>query len=361
MAPFWTNIDLRAFNPLKREEGFVALDVGSSSIKMVEAAGEANGYRLLHVGILPLPPTAIQNNMVMDEEAVVKTIKSLIQANGVRSTKVICAVPGRAVIIKKIELPTQREKELEANVEFEASNVIPENLENVNLDYQVLTDDGKKMEILLVAVKKEIINSYAEVIHEAGLSPAIMDVDYFAMENMHEMNYEPNPDEVVGLIHIGARYTTINVLRDGFSSFTGDLVLGGEAFTESLMQSLQISYDQAEKLKVTGILEGKKNADLQSLLKTASESLVDEIARTLSLYGVVGAEEGVHRFYLSGGGARVPGLCALFAERLRAPVELSEPFRGFSFSKNIDRDYLAESALALAVGAGLSMRRPGDR
>ena len=361
MSPFWSNIDLAALNPFRRAEGFVALDIGSSSIKMVEAAGEPNGYRVLHAGILPLPAGAVQNNMVVDKETVVRTVKSLIQANGIRSTNVICGVPGRAVIIKKIELPTQDEKELEANVEFEANNVIPENLENVNLDYQVLTNDGKRMDILLVAVKKEIINSYAEVIREAGLSPAIMDVDYFAMENMHEMNYEPNPGEIVGLINIGARYTTINVLRDGVSSFTGDLVVGGEAFTESLMQSLQVSYDQAEKLKMAGLLEGKKSVDLQSLLKPASDSLVEEIARTLSLYGVMGTEEGVHRFYLSGGGAKVPGLCPLFAERMGVPVQLSEPFRGFGMSKSIDRGYLADSALALAVGVGLSIRRPGDR
>src|SRR2546425_6989999 len=205
MSPFWSNIDLAALNPFRRAEGFVALDIGSSSIKMVEGAGEPSGYRVLHAAILPLPAGAVQNNMVVDKETVVRTVKSLIQANGIRSTNVICGVPGRAVIIKKIELPTQDEKELEANVEFEANNVIPENLENVNLDYQVLTNDGKRMDILLVAVKKEIINSYAEVIREAGLSPAIMDVDYFAMENMHEMNYEPNPGEIVGLIHIGSR------------------------------------------------------------------------------------------------------------------------------------------------------------
>lgn len=361
MAPFWSNLSLAALNPLRRETGFVAVDIGSSSVKMVEAAEESNGYRLIRAGILPLPPTAIQNNVVADKESVVKTIKSLIRASGIRSTKVICAIPGRAVIIKKIELPTQEEKELEANVEFEASNVVPENLENVNLDYQVLMNDGKKMDIVLVAVKKEIINSYADVVREAGLSPAIMDVDYFAMENMHEMNYEPNPAEVVGLIHIGARYTTINVLRDGYSSFTGDLVLGGEAFTESLMESLQIPYEAAENLKITGLLEGRKSPDLQAVLRPTSEALVEEIARTLSLYGVVGAEEGVHRFYLSGGSARVPGLCPLFAERLGVPTDLVEPFRSFGLSKTIDRGYLADSALALAVGAGLAIRRPGDR
>lgn len=363
LPAFWKSIDLAGLNPFRKEEGFVALDIGSSSIKMVEAIGEKNGYRLVNLGILPLPSTAVQNNMIAEKDVVVKTIQSLIQANGVKATRVVSAVPGRAVIIKKIQLPAQGEAELEANVEFEATNVIPESLENVNLDYQVLSflDDGSKMDVLLVAVKKEIINSYTQVIQEAGLTPAIMDVDYFAMENMYEANYEIKPDAVVGLIHIGARYTSINVLKNGISTFTGDLQVGGEAFTESLVQALQVSYDQAETFKVTGLLEGKKNADLESLLKPMCGSLADEVSRTLSLYAGMAAEEGINSVYLSGGCAKVPGLCPLLGEKLGVPVELADPFRGFNVTRSIDKDYLAESALVLAVGAGLSIRRQGDK
>ena len=363
MAAFWKNINLAALNPFRQEEGFVALDIGSSSVKMVEVVGEKSGYRLVNLGILPLPPTAVQNNMVADKEVVVKTIQSLIQANGVKATRVVSAVPGRAVIIKKIQLATQGEEELETNVEFEANNVIPENLENVNLDYQVLgyLDDGSRMDVLLVAVKKEIINSYTQVIEEAGLAPAIMDVDYFAMENMYEINYEPTPDAVVALIHIGARYTSINVLKNGISTFTGDLQVGGEAFTESLVQALQISYDQAETFKVTGLLEGKKSTDLEALLKPTCDSLAEEISQTLSLYGAMGAEEGINSVYLTGGSAKAAGLCPILGERLAVPVELSEPFRGLSIAKHIDQDYLTESALVLAVGVGLSIRRPRDK
>jgi len=206
IPPFWKQLNLGGLSLFRPEGGFVALDIGSSSVKMVEAVGEKNGYRLLNLGILPLPPTAVQNNMIADKDVVVKTIQNLIHANGVKATRVVSAVPGRAVIIKKIQLPAQEEAELEANVEFEASNVIPETLENVNMDYQVLNyvEDGSKMDVLLVAVKKEIINSYTQVIQEAGLTAAIMDVDYFALENMYETSYEVKPDEGVGLIHIGA-------------------------------------------------------------------------------------------------------------------------------------------------------------
>jgi len=359
----WKNLDLAALNPFRSDEGYVALDIGSSSIKMVETAVEKNGYRVINVGIVPLPATAIQNNMVADRDVVVRTIQSLIQNHGVKATQVISAVPGRVAIIKKIQLPSQPEEELEANVEFQASQVIPDTLENVNLDYQVLDflEVGNKIDVLLVAVKKEIINSYTQVIKEAGLTPTIVDVDYFAMENMYEINYEPDSNGVVGLIHVGARYTSINVLKHGVSAFTGDLPVGGEAFTEALVHSLQLSYDQAETLKVTGQPEGKKSADVETLLKPTADYLVAEISRTLSLYRAVADEEGIHKIYLSGGSARTPGLARILAERLGVEVELSEPFRGFNLARNIDRDYLAISAPALAVGAGLSIRRPGDK
>lgn len=363
MASFWKKFDLAALNPFRTDEGYVALDIGSSSIKMVEAAVEKNGYRVINVGILPLPATAIQNNMVADKDVVVRTIQSLVQNHGVKATQVISAVPGRVAIIKKIQLPVQGEEELEANVEFQASQVIPDTLENVNLDYQALDylEVGNKMDVLLVAVKKDIINSYSQVIKDAGLTPTIIDVDYFAMENMYEINYEPESNGVVGLIHVGARYTSINVLKHGVSAFTGDLPVGGEAFTEALVHALQLSYDQAETLKVTGQSEGKKSADVATLLKPTANYLVAEISRTLSLYRAVADEEGIHKIYLSGGSAKVPGLSRILAERLGVGVELSEPFRGFNVSKNIDRDYLADSAPALAVGAGLSIRRPGDK
>ncbi len=364
MVPlFRKTFSLLNFNRFRRDERFVGLDIGSSSIKMVEAIGEKDGCRLVSFGVSSLPPTAVQNNVVSDKEAVVKAIRMLVQSNLVTATKVISAVPGRAVIIKKIQLPAQEEEELEANVEFEANTVIPESLENVNLDYQVLDylDGGKKMDVLLVAVKKEIINSYTEVIEAAGLTPVVMDVDYFALETMYETNYDPGPNTVDGLVHIGARYTSINVLKNGLSTFTGDIPVGGEAFTESLMQALQISYSQAETLKVTGLLEGKKTDNLESLLKPSCLSLADEIGRNLRLYGALGAEEGIDNIYLSGGTAKIPGLPQILGEKLNVPVRLAEPFRGFDLARNIDRDYLADLDLVLAVGAGLSIRRPGDK
>jgi type IV pilus assembly protein PilM len=347
-------------------DGFVALDIGSSSIKLVEAAVEKSGYRILNLAALPLPATAIQNNMVTDQASVKDTIRRLIEENRVKATKVISAVPGRAVIMKKIQMPRQEDAELEANVEFEANNVIPENLENVNLDYQILNfvDGGNKMEVLLVAVKKELVNSYADVIQDAGLEPAVMDVDYFALENMYEANYAAEASAgVIGLIHTGARYTSITLLQNGVSTFTGDLPMGGDDFTDGLRRELNLSANAAESFKLTGTLDDKKGLDLAAALRPMVENLTDEIRRTISLYGAVPSDEGegLKTIVLSGGGARLPGLRELLEERMAVPVRLVEPFRGFNVSKNIDRTHLMESAPLFAVGAGLAIRRPGDK
>jgi type IV pilus assembly protein PilM len=362
MLSFWKNLNLG----FGARDGYVALDIGSSSIKMVEASIDKSGYRILSLGILPLPANSIQNNMVVDSKPVVETIRKLVETSGVKSKQVISAVPGRAVIMKKVQMPKQEAAELEANVEFEAQNVIPENLENVNLDHQVLSqsDDGNRMDVLLVAVKKEIVNSYVDTIEAAGLTPVLMDVDYFALENMYEANYAPEAEKgVVGLIHIGAQYTSITLLHNGISTFTGDLPMGGGSFTDSLAQQLRVGTEAAEAFKMTGLLEGKKGLNLESTLRPASDELAEEIRRTVSLYGAVPSEDGdgLKTIYLSGGGAKLIGLRALLEERTGVPVRLSEPFRSFNVNKNIDRDYLLESAPYFAVGAGLSIRRPADK
>jgi len=364
MVAFLSKLNLGLPGFPGRNDGYVAFDIGSSSVKMVEAATDRNGWRLLNVGIVDLPRGAVQNNMIVESQSVVDALRRLISEHHVRSNKVVSAVPGRAVIMKKFQLPAQQADELDANVEFEASKVIPENLENVNLDYQILNyvDGGSKMEILLVAVRKEIVKSYTDVLEQAGLTPAVMDVDYFALESMYETSYEPQTaEEAIALIHIGARYTSINVLGNGISTFTGDLPLAGEEFTDTLHRALEISHEEAETLKISGMLKGKKFPDLEGLLRPVAESLAEDIRRTLTLYGGVASEEGIRTIYISGGGAKIHGLREVLHEKLGVPVQVADPFRELRFENNIEQAYLSESAPQLAVGVGLAIRRPGDK
>lgn len=358
------NLRLPSVGRLSTSAGHVAFDIGSSSIKMVEAAAEKNRFRILNLGIAPLPENAIQNNMVVDASPVVEAIRRLVQQHSVKSKQVIAAVPGRAVIMKKVQMPNQSPEELEANIEFEAQNIIPDNLANVNLDYQVVheSEDGNKLDVLLVAVKKEIINSYTDAIEEAGLTPAVMDVDYFALENMYETNYGAEAQTgVIALIHVGAQYTSITLLQNGLALFTGDLSLGGAYYTDNLARQLGVPAETAEAMKTTG--EGAAGGDLAATIQSTTEELAEEIRRTVSLYGAVPSEdnEGLKGIYLSGGGAKLAGLRAMLEERMGVPAKLSEPFRAFQVDRHIDPNFLLETAPYFAVGAGLSIRRPDDR
>src|SRR5512143_1492211 len=109
MSPFWNKINFGFLGSLGGNSGFVALDIGSTSIKMVEAAVDKSSYRILSLGLLPLPANSIQNNMVVESKPVADTIRKLMQENGVKAKQVISAVPGRAVVMKKIQTPKQEQ------------------------------------------------------------------------------------------------------------------------------------------------------------------------------------------------------------------------------------------------------------
>ena len=201
-------VSLSDLNPFRRQESYVAVDIGSNSIKMLEVRTAVDQLELLNWGSIPTPAAAIQSNMVSEPDRVADAVKALLEAKGVRAKKAVTAVPGPAVMIKRVTLPAQSPQETENTIMFEAGNFIPEELDNVNLDYQVIDwiESGNKMEVLVVAVKRDIINSYTAAIRAAGLDPAVVDVDYFALENMFELNYDVDENQVIGLVNIGAAF-----------------------------------------------------------------------------------------------------------------------------------------------------------
>jgi type IV pilus assembly protein PilM len=343
------------------EKNYLSIDIGSSSVKMLEVRGASSGMRILNAGIAPLPANAVQGNVIHDTTAVTDAIRSLLDEQKIKATAVITAVPGPAVIIKRATFPSQDPTTLEETIFFEAGNFIPESLENVNLDYQILDYDAEveSAEVLLVAVRKDVINSYVSVIREAGLEPIVVDVDYFALENMFEVNYTLGPEEIVALVNIGARYSSINILKGGRSAFTGDVPIGGRHFTEMLAQELGVNYEQAEEAKLTGL--SREQEGVSRVLTSAAEQLLDEVQRALSFFWTGSTEEQIGAIYLSGGTAQLPRLASSMSERLQIPVEVSDPFRSLSVSRHISEAFMAQHASALAVSVGLATRRPGDK
>jgi type IV pilus assembly protein PilM len=355
-------VSLSELNPFRREESYVSVDIGSSSIKILEVRTGSDGIELQRWGSLPTPPGAIQSNMVTEPERVAQALRSLMESRGVRARKAITAVPGPAVMIKRVNLPAQSPQEIENTIMFEAGNFIPEELDNVNLDYQVVDahDDTRQMEVLLVAAKKDIVSSYAETLRIAALQPVIVDVDYFALDNMYELNYEPVPDQVVALVNIGARYSSINILKGGRSTFTGDVPVGGRDITEGLTRDLGVSAEEAERIKAGG--ESKIDPEQLSMaLGPAVDTLIEEIHYALSFFWTAATDERIDVLYLSGGAARTPELAQRLAERTEAPVEVADPLARVSLASAAEAAGLRTRGSEFAVAMGLAMRRPADK
>jgi type IV pilus assembly protein PilM len=349
-----------AFFPRWGEKSYISLDIGSSSVKMLEVCGEGPTLQVLSAGIIPLPTDAIQGNLVQNGESVTSAIQVLLKENRVKATEVITAVPGPAVIIKRANFPTQDMQELRETILSEAGNFIPESLENVNLDYQIFDrgDASGVVDVLLVAVRKDVIESFLAPIDAAGLSPIIVDVDYFALENMFELNQAS--EGTVALIDIGARYSSINVIKAGYSVFTGDVPLGGRNFTDMLAEELGLTESQAETLKITGKGEGRQRAEVERALAVASGQLFDEIQRSFSFFWTDPGDQ-IESIYLSGGTAQLPGLDLAMSKHLRVPVEVVDPFLSVTINRHVNEEFIRQHAASLAVSVGLATRRPGDQ
>jgi type IV pilus assembly protein PilM len=351
-------------NPFKRNAGYLVLDIGSSSVKLAEVHQGPGGPRVGALGMASLPPTVVQSNVIQDEGPVVEAIRKLIAANGTKSDQVITAVPGPAVIVKKVILPAQTgPAAVEAAVLAEAGHLIPDSLDNVHLDFQVIDwiEAGNKMEVLVVAVKKEIINSYTEAIRAANLEPVLVDVDYFALENMFELNYDAVESHPVALINIGARYSSINILKSGRSTFTGDVPVGGAEYNDALSRQLAVSPADAEAVKSGRSVAGVDSALVETVVTSVTELIVEEIQRSLSFFWTAATDEPLGGVILSGGTARTPGLAAQMTQRLQCAVEVANPFRKLYLERGVDRELVETCGAALAVTVGLATRRPGDK
>jgi type IV pilus assembly protein PilM len=241
----------------KRET--VGLDIGASSVKAVQLKGGRGGYELLRLGMAPLHPETIVDGVIMDSGTVISAIQQIFTENQIKTKDVVVAVSGHSVIVKKIKVQRMKPEELEENIPFEAEQYVPYAIEDVNLDFQILeseTPGGNDMDVLLVAVKKDIINDYLSIISTAGLTAVVVDVDAFALQNAFEIAHEADREQVVGLVNLGGAVMNINILQGGMSEFTRDSALGGNRYTESIQKMLGLSYEQAEALKLGGEVVG---------------------------------------------------------------------------------------------------------
>jgi len=344
-------------------KNLIGLDIGTSSIKLVELEESKGSYRLKNFGTAKLPKETIVNGVVINAEPIVNSIKTLMDNLRVTNKSVSMSVSGHPVIIKKITLPVTSEEALEPVIETESEQYIPFDLDEVNIDFQILginEEQQDQMDVMLVAAKKQMIDEYSDVIQSAGLKPVVADIDVFALENMFNLNYTHEEEAIIALVDIGASITNINIIRNEVSVFNRDVFLGGNQITEEIQKDLSVSYEEAESLKIGEVIEGINQEVLDDLILKGASSIAREVQRTLDFFTGSNYTEITH-VYLSGGAAKTKGLKDVIAEKMTATVEFVDPFKVIRYDKKtFDTEYIKEITLLSSIGVGLAIRKLGD-
>ncbi|HEU5450633.1 MAG TPA: type IV pilus assembly protein PilM [Terriglobales bacterium] len=337
----------------------VGLDIGSSCIKAVELKRSRAGIEVAHLGVEPLASDVVVDSMIMDSPSVSAAISKIFNENSIKTKAVATSVSGHSVIVKRITIPTMGEGELAESIKTEAAQHIPFDIDVVNIDHQILSDDlsGPQMDVLLVAVKKDKILNYTNVLSMAGRSPAIVDIDAFALQNCYEFNYEPAPGATVALLNLGASVMNINIVKGTTPLFTRDVSVGGHQYTDSLQKELDLTFDDAEALKL-GQKVGTVSEDAKNpILQQVTEIIVLEIQKTFDFFRATAAGEHIERIYLAGGSAQVTGLVEALRQEFSLPVEMLNPFARIGFAEGTPMaDLIQRNPGQLAVAVGLALR-----
>ena len=309
---------------LGRKKTSVGLDIGSGFVKLVEVDHSGDQPEVSKVAMRPLLPDAIVEGEVMDPGLVADTVKGLFQEVGLKGKEVVTAVGGHDVIIKKIEMDRMKESDAREVIRWEAEQHVPFDIKSVELDFQILNpdDEGLQMEVLLVAAKRELVDNKVGLLQDAGFATSVIDVDAFALHNAFEYNYPEATEGIVALVNIGHEMTNVNVLEEGVPILTRDIPFGSRRLREDLQREKGLTAEVVED-----VVQGREELDE---LTRAVESSADEVAvgieRASAFLMTRQSGAGLGKIYLSGGGARIPGMADALGRRMNVETYVVNPF-----------------------------------
>lgn len=384
-----------ALNPKRT----VALDIGSSVVKAVQMRKVGRGYELERFGVAEIYPGVDKKSAGVDRRtARIEAVKQALTHAGITAKNSVSSVSGESIIVRYIQLPDMPENELKGAIRWEAEDYIPFPLDDVNLDSVVLgkSDVGgaRKIDVLLVAAKKDLVAEHISLLKTVGLTPSIIDVDSFAFLNSFEANYMPSASEVVALLDIGTELTNINIYLGGVSRFSRDIAIAGDTINAGIQQRLGCSVQRAEELKVkegapaAAVREEAENAEEaagSTLLDTirgtveritgedlaedspeyvASQvirgvlmNIVNEVKRSIQFFENQPNGQPVQRVAVGGGSAMLPNLEKFLEQELGLPVEIIDPLRNIGLAgATVDKQKLERVRSMLGVSVGLALR-----
>lgn len=344
----------------KKARAVIGLDISSTSVKLLELTRHGDRYRVETYAVKPLPPNAVVEKNINDQEAVAEVIKAMVKQSKTKLKYAAVAVAGSAVITKMIDLPAGLTDEaMETQISLEADQYIPFPLEEVAIDFEVQgisPRNPEQVEVLLAACRRENVEMRAGVIQLSDLIPEKVDIEAYSMERAFELISEQLEDQegqVVAIIDIGATMTTLSVLVDGKTVYTREQLFGGKQLTEEIQRRYGLSREEAGLAKKQGGLPDDYETEV---LGPFQDAVVQQVTRSLQFFFSASQYNDVDYIILAGGVASLEGLVGLIEEKLGTQTVVANPFARMSVSSRVNAVSLANDAPSLMIVTGLAMR-----
>jgi type IV pilus assembly protein PilM len=355
---------LSSENCMSEGKNLVGVDIGASSIKVVQLKEARKKLQIVRWGYAPLPPQTIIDGHVMNAGAVTEGLARIFHDAKIQQRDVAIGVYGQSVIQRKITVPMMTPAELDEQIHWEAEQHIPFDIKLMSIDYEVLKrrPEAGQMDLLLAAAKKDEINDYAAILREAKLKPVVVDINAFAIQNIFEHQYGLPPDGTIAMLNLGAAVSSLNIVSKGVSAFTREITNAGNAITEEIRKALSCSYEQAEAYKMGGGPTQIVPQEVTQIINSACQGLAGEIQRSLDFYLATSGEQEISRIYVSGGSAYLAPLVQAIEKRARVPVQLFDPMINLAVdAKFVNEAQLRGVAAMMVVALGLSLRCDKER
>lgn len=353
-----------------RKERLLGIDIGDSSVKLIELDRKGPEFRVAAAAIEPLPEGSMADRSPADLDQVSAAVKRALKTSGSRLKKAAIAVPTSSIITRTIAMPAGlNETELATGVPVEAAPLIPFPLEEIYLDFQIQgqsRNNPATEDIMVVACRKENVDLRREALKDAGLKTAVVDVEAYALENTCRLlsgwplpgaddSHQPRPgvSQPLALVDVGAAVTTLYILQDSRVTYTREQNFGTDQLTLAVVAAYDWPRRQAELAVRAGELPAGFETDLLSPFRQAA---AEQIGRMLQFFFSSSPVSTVERILLVGGGALTADLDQAVLGYTGIPTAIGNPFAPLGGAVLVRRPRLAHEAPLFAVACGLALR-----
>lgn len=339
-----------------KDKSVFGLDIGFSSMKVMQLERDGRKIEVTGYGVIAFDSSAIKEGVIVDPETLAKSAYELFDRHligDVTTRRVVMAIPAARAFSRNVQLPKlNRKEDLDESVRAEAEQYIPQPLDDMYLDYEIISETDELTDLQIVAVSKKIVDSYMSLARILGLEVAAIDTTIGADSRLF-MQAETTDVPTV-LIDFGSLSTDITIF-DGRVLVTGTVPGGGDSFTKLISDSLGVSLQEAHVIKSKyGLGVSKRQKEINDALTPLLEQLLKEVRRNIRYYEERSDKQSkIGQIITMGGGANIPGLAGYMTNKLRLPVRMCDPWKKLEFGGLQPPNQIEKSLFITVAGLGL--------